>query len=53
MGYIRQNCGIYGTKIREYTMGYGHQKLWDIFEKIRGILGKIMGYIIGLNWKYF
>ena len=46
MGYIRPKLG---------------DVLWDIFikscgiylTKIRGIKGKIMGYIMGYNWKYF
>ena len=37
-GYIRQNYGIYRTKIMGYTMGYICQKLWDIFDKTKGYI---------------
>ena len=54
MGYIRETSwdilmdifiksyGIYLLK----AMGY-------ICLKLRGLLGKIMGYIMGYNWQYF
>ena len=41
-GYIFQNYGIYMLKV----MGY-------ICLNLRGIFGKIMGYIMGYNWQYF
>ena len=68
IGYIKlklgDGLGEYGIKkgkIKGYTKGYIFQKLWDIFVKrygyiclkLRDILGKIMGDIMGYNWQYF
>ena len=54
MGYIGEKSWDILTDIFFKSYGiYLLQAMGYICLQLRGILGKIMGYIMGYNWQYF